>query len=328
MMPVVGLSLLLAAAAVQPAGAAVAMPNASTARDAANFRRALRDAEQGVLVAQLDVAESYLLGRDVPQDLASAARWFALAAAQGSELAQHNLGIMTLGGRGVARDDAAAARWFAQAARQGHDASQYVLATLYRDGRGVVRDPAEAARLFALTAAKGFVRAQDQLGRMYATGTGVAQDDREAYFWLDMAADRLPAATALSAGGTPPPGTRDHALALRDAAAARLSPPQLAEARAVSADWKAAWGRNRSRMVVLADRYLSGRGVHASKVEAFRWLSYARSGQFRWDASMPGDLTVAERDGVIERLAALRATMTPADIADAERLTAGGFSTR
>jgi TPR repeat protein len=71
-----------------------------------------RDAELGVVAAQVNLAFLFLDGQGVTQDPAEAALWFLRAAELGNSEAQQNLGILYRDGRGVAADRLESAKWF------------------------------------------------------------------------------------------------------------------------------------------------------------------------------------------------------------------------
>ena len=71
------------------------------------------------------------------------------------------------------------------------------------------------------------IRAQYQLGQMYFTGSGVALDYVSAYVWF-----------ALAAGQAPLIDNRKALLEMRNIAAARMKPEQVAEAARRVAAWK------------------------------------------------------------------------------------------
>jgi len=82
---------------------------------------------QGMAIAQYELAVFYSEGRVVQADAETAARWYRRAADQGLAAAQHNLGHLYLEGRGVGRDPAAAIEWFRKAAKQGFAPAQLAL---------------------------------------------------------------------------------------------------------------------------------------------------------------------------------------------------------
>ena len=101
-------------------------------------------ADDGHAEAQFNLGALSEAGLGVPEDLAEAAGWYALAAGQGHARAQYNLGVMYADGRGVPHDDARAATWLRKAAEQDHGKAQYNLSIFYRTGRGLPKDPVQA----------------------------------------------------------------------------------------------------------------------------------------------------------------------------------------
>ena len=90
---------------------------------------------------------------------------------------------------------------------------------------------AEAVIWYRRAAEQGHASAQYNLGWMYANDRGVAQDDVTAYTWFSLAAS--------GASGN----LLDPCVNLRDRAAERLTPDQLAEADRWVREWDAAHPR-------------------------------------------------------------------------------------
>lgn len=90
-------------------------------------------------------------------DFQNALRHFKIAAARGYVRvgAQHNLGVMYDNGVGVPEDDATAVRWFRQAAEKGYLKSQSNLGLMYANGEGVPRDEVQAYLWFDVAARRG-----------------------------------------------------------------------------------------------------------------------------------------------------------------------------
>ena len=109
-------------------------------------------------------------------------------AEKGEAWAQFNLGVVYVSGEGVPEDDATAVKWFTKAAEQGHATAQYNLAVMYDKGRGVPEDDATAVKWYTKAAEQGLVQAQYNLGNTYDNGEGVPEDDVMAYLWLNLAA--------------------------------------------------------------------------------------------------------------------------------------------
>ena len=148
-----------------------------------------RLAAQGSASAQTKLGQLYDSGRrGVPQDYATARRWYEIAAAQGHAWAQTQLGQLYAEGRGVPQDFKKAREWWEQAATQGVAQAQYNLGQLYANGRGVPQDYKTARRWHEKAAAQGNAWAQAQLGQLYANGWGGPQDYAAARGWYEKAA--------------------------------------------------------------------------------------------------------------------------------------------
>lgn len=207
----------------------ILMPQAATQRPAdveAAWAVARVNAEAGDPAAQFALGATLYYGSP---DTAQAIEWFRKAAAQGHAPAEFQLGQLHDFGFGVAQDDALALAWYRKAADHGSAAAQRTLGEFYKKGRGVAADAAEAVRWFRLAAAGDDLRAQYLLGQMYFDGAGVTRDYVSAYVWFTVAA-----------GQTPLVDNRRQLIELRNIAAARMTPEQVAEAARRVASWKPA----------------------------------------------------------------------------------------
>ena len=92
--------------------------------------------------------------------------------------------------QGVPQDYAAAASWYRKAADQGHADAQTNLGLMYDTGQGVPQDYAAAVSWYRKAADQGNVSAQYNLGLMYINGQGVPQDYAAAVSWYRKAADQ------------------------------------------------------------------------------------------------------------------------------------------
>ena len=159
------LVLLLTADARADLGAGIsAYKRGDYATALAEFRRA---AEQGSVVAQVNLAAMYYKGQGVPQDDAEAATWYRKAADQGDAVAQNNIGLMYDNGRGVAQDYGEAVKWYRRAAEHGQTGAQFNLGVMYRNG---------------------LAEAQYTMGRMRHLGVVLVRDHRRALNWYRRAA--------------------------------------------------------------------------------------------------------------------------------------------
>lgn len=146
-------------------------------------------------------------------DYALAEREFRPLAEHGNVLAQYKLGLMYNNGEGVPKDFHEAVNWFYRAASLGYAPAQSSLGVKFEKGQGIERDYGEAVEWYRRGAEQGYATAQYRLGRMYALGHGVGRDYTEAMAWF-----KLAAAQGL-----------EYAATARDAVAARLTLPQLAD---------------------------------------------------------------------------------------------------
>lgn len=107
----------------------------------------------------------------------------------GDAAAQVELGESYRVGKGVEQDLRQAAEWYRKAAGKGDVSGEVHLAALYRDGgKEFPRDMAQAAQWYRRAAEQGDQTSQATLGVLYSIGQGVARDDVEAYYWLELAA--------------------------------------------------------------------------------------------------------------------------------------------
>lgn len=112
-------------------------------------------------------------------------------------------------------------------ATKGDPDAQFTLAKNYEAGRGgLKKDYAEAQHWYREAAEQGDPFAQASLALLYRFGKGVPQDYVRAYMWFQLSVDQLTGAD------------RDSIVELRDAAGARMTSQQIAEARRLAQDWK------------------------------------------------------------------------------------------
>jgi TPR repeat protein len=181
-------------------------------------------ARSGDVVAQFSLGALLYYGS---ADTSQAIEWFRKAAAQSFAPAELQMGQLYDFGFGVRQDDAKALVWYRKAAEHGSAAGLRAVGDCYRKGRGVAADAAEAARWYRRGADGDDLRAQYELGQMYFTGTGVSRDYASAYLWFSLAASQTPLAD-----------NRDGLLELRNIAAARMTPEDVAAAAGRVAAWK------------------------------------------------------------------------------------------
>jgi len=189
-----------------------------------------RNAVAGYPDAQIRVGDLLREGMGVPKDWIRAAYWYRQAADQDVAYAQANLGLLYEHGDGVPQDDVEALKWFRKAAARGDTYARYCLGIRYRNGQGVQQDYSEAVQWLRMAADRGLPDAQFELGTMYSKGEGVPQDYVEAHKWFTVAVAGLP--------GLANKEDRNKAIKDRDTVAAKMTRPQIVEARRLARDWK------------------------------------------------------------------------------------------
>jgi hypothetical protein len=112
------------------------------------------------------------------------------------------------------------------AADHGNAAAQYDIGLMYHLGQGIPVDYSEAMKWYRKAIEQGVAHAAINLGRMYAKGEGVSQDFAQAYLW-----------TAIALAGLPPGADHDGTKKNLELDAEKLSPPELAGAKALAQEW-------------------------------------------------------------------------------------------
>ena len=160
--------------------------------DLGNLAEALkwyrRGADLDDVSSQTHLAEMYLEGWGVKQDLAEALKWFMPSASRGYALSEYKVGLVyQRGDARVRRDLPQAIEWFNKAAAHGFARAQNDLGVLYERGEGVSRNFSEAARWYRLAAEQGWALAQINLALLYEAGKGVDRNREEAFYWYRLA---------------------------------------------------------------------------------------------------------------------------------------------
>lgn len=145
--------------------------NKAAAKGLSNSRSALAlihledAAEAGSAEAQSRLADLYLTGNGVPQNLQKAVQLYRTSAEQGNANAQYNMGVFSEEGRGVPRSLTKAFEWYKKAAEQGHANAQNSLGTMYMQGRAVPQDFVLAIVWFNVSASQGLDDAKTNLNQ-------------------------------------------------------------------------------------------------------------------------------------------------------------------
>jgi TPR repeat protein len=157
------------------------------------------------------------------KNYAAALREITPLARAGNADCQHLLGLMYYMGRGVPQDYKQALEWHRKAALQGKADAQYVVGAMYYTGNAVIQDHKQAVTWFRKAAEQGHPDAQHALGLMYRYHTaGMPQDNVIAYMLWNLAA----------ANGSA------NAAEQRAAVVKSMTPEQIEEGQALSANWR------------------------------------------------------------------------------------------
>jgi TPR repeat protein len=142
----------------------------------------------GLVAAQNNLADSYVLGLGVAQDFGEAFKWYRIAADQSSAYAENVLGVAYERGFQVAQDEAEAFRWYRRAANKIYDrpgntwihSPQYNIAAMYASGRGTAQDYVRALMWFKLAIAFGDIKPPAPLGiKLVDTSIYTALEQRD-----------------------------------------------------------------------------------------------------------------------------------------------------
>jgi TPR repeat protein len=142
----------------------------------------------GLVAAQNNLADSYVLGLGVAQDFGEAFKWYRIAADQSSAYAENVLGVAYERGFQVAQDEAEAFRWYRRAANKVYDrpgntwihSPQYNIAAMYASGRGTAQDYVRALMWFKLAIAFGDIKPPAPLGiKLVDTSIYTALEQRD-----------------------------------------------------------------------------------------------------------------------------------------------------
>ncbi|HYF55935.1 MAG TPA: tetratricopeptide repeat protein, partial [Salinarimonas sp.] len=172
--------------------------------------------------AVFELASRAADGRGMMRDLKLAARLFERAAAHGLVPAQFRIANHYEKGLGLPKDTALAKAWYQRAADKGNARAMHNLAVLLAEGVGGKPDYAAAADWFRRAAEHGVRDSQFNLAVLMARGLGTKQDLPGAFTWFDVAARQ----------------GDDDAGKKREEVATRLTPSELALARASAERWR------------------------------------------------------------------------------------------
>jgi hypothetical protein len=195
---------------------------AAHAYGSAEFERGLQSlrqaADAGLPAAQLSLGNLYSQMHQLPDAAQQAAAWYARAVEGGEPQALSRLADLHMTGWGVPQDDAQAFQLYRRLAERGYALPQCHLAYMLGEGIGCSLDATQALGWQLRAAAQGEPRAYFDLGQAFQRGLGIPAEPVYAWAWMESARRQ---------------GYPCSAAGLLDVARG-LSPPQLAQARALA----------------------------------------------------------------------------------------------
>jgi TPR repeat protein len=306
--------------------------------------------------ATYDAAHRYQTGDGVPRDYAKAEKLYGKASAKGDARAENNLGVMALRGDGRNVNYSTAASHFRKSAEAGSAAAHYNLGLMYDSGIGFSHNPTAAVREYRIAAEQGLAEAQYRLAVMFEHGYGTSPNAQEAKRLYQMAAvrgqseayrnisslankdirneatlrallavdncgdctsnDAMSGVAARDYNGLKKmadkgdaPARYNLAIRLLNGSHANQDPSEAARLFTLSARQGYAPAQRQ-----LAQMHLRGQAVAKSKVLAHSWLNLA--------AKSGGK----EADTARVQMEELEVSMTSSEIAEAQKIAAGGYS--
>ena len=151
-----------------------------------DINRLRERAEKGFVLEQVELADAYLNGNGVTQDVAQAAHWYLKAAESGDAGAENQIGYFYMEGVGVSADSERAFHWFQLSSASGLAIAKVNLGVAYLRGFGVRPDPLMARQLFREAVEKGVGEGAAYLAVMDQSGLGHSVDRVSAERWLEM----------------------------------------------------------------------------------------------------------------------------------------------
>jgi len=130
----------------------------------------------------LHIADMYLKGEELPQNIVEAERWMQIVAERGDSVTQVRLARTFE--QQEQPDYEKAFLWCKRSAQIGNDDARYYLADLYRKGLGTAKNPTEALNLFQLAAAHRHFASMEAAAEMLLTGEGGKQDLQQAFVYF------------------------------------------------------------------------------------------------------------------------------------------------
>ncbi|MGB0684396.1 MAG: tetratricopeptide repeat protein [Magnetovibrionaceae bacterium] len=189
-----------------------------------------------------EIAQAYLEGRGVEQDIPMAVEWLEKLGRKGDSWAQFQLAKLFYNGTGIKQNMVAAEYWLRDpAGKANYPLAQYLLGTLYRDGLGVPQEYTIAFQWFERAGLQGHVKSLQELSALHQRGRGTERSLANAHKWLNIGS------TITKVESDYPDDVASDVRKIletrRDEIGDMLDPRQLETSQAEAYEW---WQENRS----------------------------------------------------------------------------------
>ena len=155
---------------------AILLAGLTASLSAASIDQLKADSATGDVGAQIELADKYLRGQDVPRDLDAGAKLLKAAATSGDSVAQYRLASLYRRGWGVPQDDKIAFRWYLKSAQQDNPSACHALGLAYLEGAGVRQDFRRSVFWFEKAVKMDVVAARTFLASLYLDAPGVSRN--------------------------------------------------------------------------------------------------------------------------------------------------------
>lgn len=154
------------------------------------FYKPLLDlAESGDVIAQSELADLYILGNGIEENISEGIKWLKLSSEKGYWRSMYKLASLYLDDDIEIKDDETAIELLTKASEMGFSWSTFRLGRLYEEGDVLPRDSQKAISLYKKASDLGCINATVVLAYIYYNGEEVEEDCKKAYKLAKKAAD-------------------------------------------------------------------------------------------------------------------------------------------
>ncbi|RHZ89389.1 hypothetical protein Glove_15g15 [Diversispora epigaea] len=141
-------------------------------------------------ISTISLADMYLDGRGVEQNVKKAFQIYIKLADKGSHIALNTIGYCYRYGLGVEKNDEKGFEINLKCAENGNILAQMNVSACYFNGEGITKDVTKSFQWDTKSALAGSIDAMFNIGYSYEDGKGVNKDEKEAFKWYLKAAEK------------------------------------------------------------------------------------------------------------------------------------------